>query len=52
MQVFVGVLPLKRKLKILNVRENELEDVGALWLAKAITTLGSLESVDFTQNQV
>ena len=52
MQAFGSVLPLKKKLKVLNLRENEFEDVGAIWLAKAISSLEGLESLDLTQNQV
>lgn len=46
------MLPQKKGLKILNLRENELEDVGAIWLAKSISTLEKLESLDLSQNQV
>ena len=52
MQALAGVLPQKKNLRILNLRENELEDVGAIWLAKAISTLEKLENLDLTQNQV
>ena len=48
----MAVLPKKKGLTLLNLRENELEDLGALFLAKAISSLQGLRKLDLTQNQV
>ena len=52
LQAFTDVLPGKLELQHFNLRENELEDDGAICIAKSISTLDKLETVDFSQNQV
>ena len=42
----------KTRLKKLNLSENELEDRGALLIAKALKGLPALQVVDLTINQV
>lgn len=42
----------KQKLSALNLRENELEDRGAMLVAAGLRPLRSLKSVDLSQNQV
>lgn len=42
----------KTKLRKLNLRENELEDPGAIALSKAVQSLASLQVLDLNQNQV
>lgn len=46
------MLPGKQRLTLLNLRENELEDSGAIFLAKAIAGLQHIQKLDLTQNQV
>ena len=46
------MLVKKRSLRELNLRENELEDRGAIWIAKGLSELTQLEAVDLCQNQV
>ena len=52
LQVLAQSIAKKKKLALLNLRENELEDRGALLIAAGLTPLTSLATVDLTQNQV
>ena len=51
-QAVAGMLVKKRSLREVNLRENELEDRGAIWIAKGLSELTQLEVVDLCQNQV
>ena len=51
-QAVAGMLVKKPSLQVLNLRENELEDRGAIWIAKGLSELTHLEVVDLCQNQV
>lgn len=51
-QAVAAAVRQKSTLRRLNLRENELEDKGAIWIATALSSLSALETVDLTQNQV
>ena len=39
-------------LQVLNLRENELGDRGAIWIAQGLSELTGLEEIDLCHNQV